>query len=305
MDYTNTANFNPWEAKWKEDDYLQSDPHLDITSFLRDEINQKEDGLLCMFDEMTPVKACGDFNYHVPNISGNMSEGSEECRESLQLKRRRMLQFNSNITNPYICNEQTLSACVELKDWEDPLEDTVPENMQYVAGIPEDDRRTSVDEGLDQSQERFLATCFNDNEMHYNYGEMNASGASYDKVEISDISNIQPVGQTYMIQEEPSRLASRSIFKVMSGRESYMQTPTTTSVAYPFALIKPCGVEDVTLKDINQRIRTPPVRLKHKEEGGASSSHPTSAFSGKPVVVKTRIRTEGGKGSITIMRTKG
>lgn len=28
-----------------------------------------------------------------------------------------------------------------------------------------------------------------------------------------DISNIQPVGQTYMIQEEPSRLASRSIFK--------------------------------------------------------------------------------------------
>ena len=84
-----------------------------------------------------------------------------------------------------------------------------------------------------------------------------------------------------------------------------MQTPMPTSVAYPFALIKPCGVEDVTLKDINQRILTPPVRLKHKEEEGASSSYPTSAFSGKPVVVKTRIRTEGGKGSITIMRTKG
>lgn len=25
-----------------------------------------------MFDEMTPVKACGDFNYHVSDISGTV-----------------------------------------------------------------------------------------------------------------------------------------------------------------------------------------------------------------------------------------
>ena len=78
-----------------------------------------------------------------------------------------------------------------------------------------------------------------------------------------------------------------------------------SSVVYPFAFIKPCGVHgDVTLKDINQRLRDPPSKLKQNQED-PSVSYPTSAFSGKPVVGKTKIRTEGGKGSITIMRTKG
>lgn len=81
----------------------------------------------------------------------------------------------------------------------------------------------------------------------------------------------------------------------------------TTSIAYPFALIKPCGVQgDITLKDINQRIHAPPPsKSKNTNDEDTSMSYPTSTFSGKPVVVKTKIRTDGGKGSITIMRTKG
>jgi len=76
-------------------------------------------------------------------------------------------------------------------------------------------------------------------------------------------------------------------------------------VAYPFAFIKPSGAHgDVTLKEINQRIRTP-APSKSKQSSDDPSAYPKSAFSGKPVVGKTKIRTEGGKGSITIMRTKG
>lgn len=93
------------------------------------------------------------------------------------------------------------------------------------------------------------------------------------------------------------------------GKKSYIKSPTklTSSVAYPFTLIKPCGVHgDVTLKDINQRIHAPLKSLsKLKKAEEPSLSYPTSAFSGKPVVVKTKIHTEGGKGSITILRTKG
>lgn len=75
-----------------------------------------------------------------------------------------------------------------------------------------------------------------------------------------------------------------------------------SSIVYPFAFIKPCGVlGDTTLKDINRRIHNPP---KPKPEEDATA-YPTSAFSGKPVVGKTKIQTEGGKGSITIMRTRG
>jgi len=76
-----------------------------------------------------------------------------------------------------------------------------------------------------------------------------------------------------------------------------------STVAYPFTFIKPSGAHgDITLKEINQRIRTP---SKSAQSSDDSSACPISAFSGKPVVGKTKIRTEGGKGSITIMRTKG
>ncbi len=73
----------------------------------------------------------------------------------------------------------------------------------------------------------------------------------------------------------------------------------TTTIAYPFTLIKPSWEEGdvITLKDINQRIRAPPKK--------APETLGTSAFSGKPVIGKTRIRTDGGRGSITILRTKG
>lgn len=92
----------------------------------------------------------------------------------------------------------------------------------------------------------------------------------------------------------------------VSGRKSFIQTPTklASSIVYPFAFIKPCGIlGDTTLKDINQRIRTPPPKLKQNNED--PSSYPTSAFSGKPVVGRTTLSTDGGRGSITIMRTKG
>jgi len=87
-----------------------------------------------------------------------------------------------------------------------------------------------------------------------------------------------------------------------------MRAPTklASAVAYPFDFIKPCEVRgDVTLKDINQKIRTPPASNSKQGQDDTPPCYPTSAFSGKPVVGKTKIPTQGGKGSITIMRTKG
>lgn len=98
-------------------------------------------------------------------------------------------------------------------------------------------------------------------------------------------------------------------FHHFSGNRPFIKPPRKpiASVVYPFALIKPCGLQGVvTLNDINQRIHAPPpTSLKHKNDEVPPSYYSTSAFSGKPVVVKTKIRTEGGQGSITIMRTKG
>ena len=104
------------------------------------------------------------------------------------------------------------------------------------------------------------------------------------------------------------RWQKRIIICSSSGRKSYMRAPTklASAVAYPFDFIKPCEVRgDVTLKDINQKIRTPPASNSKQGQDDTPPCYPTSAFSGKPVVGKTKIPTQGGKGSITIMRTKG
>ncbi|CAK9168221.1 unnamed protein product [Ilex paraguariensis] len=127
------------------------------------------------------------------------------------------------------------------------------------------DTSASSYEGLDQSSEGWLADCCNDAEMHFRPDDMNQSGAS----------NVQ-------------------IY--ITGKKSYMQTPTnlTSYVVYLFAFVKPCNVFGyVTLKVINQHILTPPSKSKQNNED--PSVYPTSAFYGKPVVGKTKIRTKEEK----------
>lgn len=85
------------------------------------------------------------------------------------------------------------------------------------------------------------------------------------------------------------------------------RTKLTSSVAIPFTFIKPCEARGhSTLKDINQRIHAPPpTRPRLEMHNDTAVGYSTSPFSGKPVIVKTKILTEGGKGSITVLRTKG
>ncbi|CAL5056033.1 unnamed protein product [Urochloa decumbens] len=82
-------------------------------------------------------------------------------------------------------------------------------------------------------------------------------------------------------------------------------------VLYPFAVVKPLGLGDgrmTTLDDVNQRILKRPARpVRHPVGpfacGPAVTAHGLG-LSGKAVVSLTKIRT-GGKGTITIIRTRG
>ncbi|MQL98425.1 hypothetical protein Taro_031132 [Colocasia esculenta] len=283
----------------------------DMSNCLWDEVNNNDDDLLYMLGEHTPVKDCADFDYLISDNgeyasliliqernSDKGKDGVEESVESSQQKRRRMLQFNSDDADSI--SMELSSAFIKSKIGDSFMEEGVNnENMQWVSGF------LDGQEGLDQSSEHWLASCFNENEIHFSSDEINISGTSDDHADISEQCNVvlhkETVTAPAMVSTTPC-----SKFK---GQKSYIRTPTkmTSSVAYPFALIKPCGVQgDVTLKDINQRIHAP-VLLKTEDAKNEDSSdcYPMSAFSGKPVVVKTKIRTEGGKGSITIMRTRG
>lgn len=289
---------------WQGDYCLQEDVSKSLWSSLSCE---NEDDLSYMFDEATPVKACGDLAYQVTD-NENMNKGKEQCREtSSQVKRRRMLQFDTEVLDVLpLCSEDMSSTFLKSKEREDSVEEAISDMSQWVSGFADDTSASgSGYEGL-ESSENWLADCFNDTEMHFSPDDMNSSGASDVQIDVTELCNTRPECEASMVQQQrPARPRRNVIFK---GRKSYMKTPTklASSVVYPFAFVKPCGMQGaVTLKDINQRILTPPPSKPKQSKEDATPPYPTSAFSGKPVVGKTKIRTEGGKGSITIMRTKG
>ncbi|KAF8014787.1 hypothetical protein BT93_H0554 [Corymbia citriodora subsp. variegata] len=288
----NHDDSKPWN--WSEETCFGQDMNFDASQCLWTEVTQNEEDLSYMFDETTPVKACGDLGYQVMG-SGETSKEAELGREScLQVKRRRMLQFDA-----LRCEELSSGF---LKSDGSEREDSAEE---VFSGQPQWIPRQSASgcDGIDLLTDGWLAEYFNDPEMHFP-NEGNCSGASDVQIDISEFWSDQPETPINRVQQRVARTATNVVFK---GRRSYIRTPTksASSVAYPFDFVKPCGVHgDVTLKDINQRIRTPPPS-KTKPNDEDPAAYPTSAFSGKPVVGKTKIRTEGGKGSITIMRTKG
>ncbi|XLT14150.1 hypothetical protein HN51_059840 [Arachis hypogaea] len=158
-----------------------------------------------------------------------------------------------------------------------------------------------------ESTEGWLAECLNDSEMQFSPDDLNFSGAEDIQIDIAELVDITASSEQNVVQQQKQQVTRTSKNIIFKGRKSFIQTPPklASSVVYPFTFVKPSGAHgDVTLKEINQRIQTPPSS-KSKQSNEDPSAYPKSAFSGKPVVNKTKIRTEGGKGSITIMRTKG
>ncbi|XP_011073447.1 protein XRI1 isoform X1 [Sesamum indicum] len=298
MNYQNDNDM--WE--WQGQDYcLEDDTSIgEMSKSLLNGVNQNVDHMSYLFDgEATPVKACGDLAYHVTNNEVTGKELEQYREPSSQVKRRRVLQFESEVLDAPLCNDE---AFLRSKETPDSLEDALSEMSQWVAGFTEGTSASSND-CLDPSSEGWIADCFNDAGMHFCTEDIsNASGASDVQIDITELCDTPPEYDANPVRKHPVHTNGNVVFK---GRKSYMRTPPklASSVVYPFAFIKPCGAHGhVTLKDINQRIHNPPTTKPNEED---PVSFPTSAFSGKPVVGKTKIRTEGGKGSITIMRTKG
>ncbi|TKY68636.1 XRI1 protein [Spatholobus suberectus] len=298
MDYKNNDDGarEPWD--WQGENYcLKKTSDFEISEELWNDVPQNEEDLSYMFDdETTPVKACGDLAYNVTNgDSNNIQKELEECREtSSQVKRRRMLQFNSQDRDQSLSNED-MSLPYLKNGKEDPTKDIFPEVSQWVSGAS---GNASASGYVDlESSETWLAEYFNDAEMDISPDELNFSGADDVQIDVAELNAITPSHEQNAVQKHVPRTSRNIIFK---GRKSFIHTPTKlpSSVAYPFAFIKPSGAHgDVTLKEINQRIRTPPPS-KSKQSIDDPAAYPKSAFSGKPVVGKTKIRTEGGKGSI-------
>ncbi|XP_017626867.1 protein XRI1-like isoform X1 [Gossypium arboreum] len=300
MDYNNDhSTRSPWD--WHGENYgVQKNSDSDASQGVWTPVTLNEEDLSYMFNETTPVKECGDLSYHY-TCNDDTSKETEVTREtSSRLKRRRVLQFDtSEVDSSLFCDEMP-STFLKSRERDELLAEVLPDASQQVAGFSEDASAFSY-EGLDQLCEGWLAEYFNDAEMLHRSNDMSLNTSSDIQIDISEYFNAQPESGPDAVQKQATQTPQNVVFK---GRKSFICPPTKlpSSIAYPFAFIKPCGFHgDVTLKDINQRIQTPPPS-KPKQ---SNEDLPTSAFSGKLVVGKTKIRTEGGKGSITIMRTKG
>ncbi|KAF5741272.1 protein XRI1 isoform X3 [Tripterygium wilfordii] len=285
---------------WQRDDNCpQKDYNYDVSNCCWNEVTLNEEDISYMLEgQTTPMKACSDLSV---TQSENINKEPEQRREaSSQVKRRRMLQFDTEVVDSLFCSEEIPPVFIKSNERKDSFEEVLPQVSEWVSGFSENVPASSY-KGLDQSSEEWLAECFNDTQMNFICDDMNYAGAANTQIDFSELYNSLTETEN-VVQQQVTRTPRNIVFK---GRKAIIQTPTklASSVTSPFTFIKPCGVHgDVTLKDINQKIHTP---TKSKQIYEDAAVYPTSPFSGKPVVGKTKIRTDGGKGSITIMRTKG
>lgn len=324
MDFNDNEISNNDILEWQGEEFsLQLDSRNDISSCIWDDMYTNEENLLSIFEEQTPLKDCFDYNIPLNDVLDYSDKVVEACPETLQIKRRRMLQFTSDSSEFEIDNVQFNSTFLEEKLAKDSCMEngmsTYSECNTECNASSKDGRHNSNLKELDHSNleetdheltENLLVNCVKESEMRCSLNEMDDFMAIDDQALVEEDQNA-PEDQNVpyeMKTEVPRRTPSPSPVKIIKGGKLTIK-PSKKLVAplmCPFALVKPCGVKgDTTLKDINQKIQSPQPSSSELKIEDSSSSYPTSAFSGKPVVLKTKIRTLGGKGSITIMRTKG
>lgn len=293
---------------WQDEEFrLDADSPLAISRSLWDELTQSEEDSRNLF-ETTPIKGYGESE--CPASSGD-SQGSMQHgnRASPHMKRRRMLQFAApDSENASIGDQQMAPTFASFEDCRNSLMDddadlqiSDPVSSASFWFSRNEETHSSVSESFDQSSESWMARCFNDGEMPSNSDDKNAVAGFDDQIDVSEFCTLQAPDMDTEMWQEPASPAPKTVPPSAKTNGTRLATP----VAYPFALIKPCGVQgDVTLNDINRRISGQSSRLTHARDNMPTQPVSTSAFSGKAVVALTKIHTEG-KGSITIMRTKG
>ncbi|KAM0863028.1 hypothetical protein ACQ4PT_044874 [Festuca glaucescens] len=266
-----------WEWQSPEFD-LQKDLVPAPSSSLWAETNHSVIDSWSMFDEQTPIKECTDIDLPFCDIGDITIKDFDEGKETLQAKRRRMLQF-----------------CPENVEMECSMTDGLLESLQVDLDFSSDEHLLLTD-GTEELPEEWLVDCSQDSVPGCPPAEMYVFTP-----EVQLISLVEE--QSKKIEKKPPQSRPTPL---KAGRNILRARKQKATVAYPFELIKPCGFRgDTTLRDINQKIHAPPpYRIRHKYDD-EPVSYQASAISGKPVVHKTKIHTEGGKGSITITRTRG
>ncbi|XP_004297801.1 PREDICTED: protein XRI1 [Fragaria vesca subsp. vesca] len=212
-------------------------------------------------------------------------------------KRRRMLLFNDD----KIRSDSTASASKAYwnSDWE--MSESFDSISQLItsAGLSGDDDPASMS-NTPISKIYGDETNIADTKMNTGEEAIDSSSSSSSCKESANTNSMAAEKESpFSVDALPADEKRKKKRAVMTSR-----------VVYPFAVVKPGGVEgDVTLNDINERISMPPTRPVRHPVGDFAcrpcvSDPDGPGLSGKAVVALTRIQTQG-RGTITIIRTRG
>lgn len=114
MDYDIEDN-EMWDWQGTSFCLQESIESSDMSKCVWSDMKQHQDVSYILGNEITPVKDCGDLAYYVNNYE-EKSEKLEKLEEpSSQVKRRRMLHFDSEGLNAPFCNEDTSSSYLRSK----------------------------------------------------------------------------------------------------------------------------------------------------------------------------------------------
>lgn len=317
---------------------LDSESPLATSHTLWEDITQSEADMKGLF-ETTPASkmkgACTSDQFMALDFKAERRPSVEQMSgESPRHKRRRMLQFEGEEGALYACNPSMEAPSDPLGNYSDlyiaqcedlhMLEPTSTNSMWYM--VDEGPLR-SVDDDAERSDDNWMAGYYRAREaeapppleswMARCIEEWEDQGLQNQMSMESPTSNIKTSGNGEFGAGEANTIVLAK--PALSGRS--MAAKLATPVAYPFAVVKPSGMQgDVTLNDINRRIMMRPGTTRSTGGGGSDASKVAEACKGrggggggggataanlsrKSVVALTKIHTEGN-GTITIMRTK-
>lgn len=321
------AKDNPDTWLWPEDPFkMDSESHIEIAKSFWDDLTHNDEEI---FASTPPIvderESSPSYFAECSQESENTSPTSYAAENCGRIKRRRMLHFSGTgeecvpASSPAYesgsANESPFVSCVssivsETDGFLMPVPSS-PSSIWYSKdGMPsEPSSRQCVPEGAGKgADDKWLSKCLEHKEPH--------SPPEKSKIVVRSVNHCEASGLS--AQSSPS-----SEGEVLQGpltpfskgsTPGWRPSPLTrfrvkaTPVAYPFNLVKPNSAHgDVTLSDINQRIKSPsprPGRHLPSKEDPKSPVQSGSGLSGKAVVACTKIHTEGN-GTITIMRTRG
>lgn len=298
---------------WRDDSFkMDSESDIAIVKSFWDDLTQNDEEIFAATPPIVRERESSPSYFSLRSQkSDNASPTSSAAENCGRLKRRRMLQFSSSGEECIPASSPAFeSTSVNNSPFVTCVNSLVSEADEFLMPVPSSPSdiwySKDVSECGKVTDDKWLSKCLGHKEAY--------SSPQKEMVTVQDASNTE--GSS--VQSSPS-----SEGEVLQGpltpfskgsTPGWRPSPLTrfrvkaTPVAYPFNLLKPNSAHgDVTLSDINRRIKSPSTRASRRQglrEDHKSSTQSGLGLSGKAVVECTKIHTEGN-GTITIMKTRG